>query len=120
MKLTSLLLSVYEESFGVAVLEASACGKPVIVSRVGGMIEVVNDGVTGFIVPPRNSQQAANRILELILDPLLRQKLGSAGRKYVEDFFDLKMCLNNMISVYDDLLIKAANNSESITTSRGK
>lgn len=97
-------VSVYEESFGVAVLEASACGKPVIISRVGGMIEVVEEGITGYIVPPRDSELTAQKIIKLILDESLRQKLGIQGRERVQKLFDLKVCLNNMINIYQDLI----------------
>ena len=57
-----------DESFGVAILEASACAKPVIVSRVGGLPEVVEDNVTGFIVPSKNEKTAADAIENLILN----------------------------------------------------
>lgn len=97
-------VSVYEESFGVAVLEASACEKPVIISRVGGMIEVVEEGVTGYIVPPRNSELTALKITELVLNPSLRQKFGTAGRERVQKLFDLEVCLKNMINIYNELL----------------
>ena len=97
-------VSVYEESFGVAVLEASACEKPVIISRVGGMIEVVEEGVTGYIVPPRNSELTALKITELVLNPSLRQKFGAAGRERVQKLFDLEVCLKNMINIYNELL----------------
>jgi len=58
------------ESFGVAILEASACEKPVVVSNVGGLTEVVEDGVTGIIVPPRNPEKTAEAIEKLLLDKI--------------------------------------------------
>jgi len=100
-------VSVYQESFGVAVIEASACCKPVIISRVGGMIEVVEENVTGFIVPPRNIDELADKIIKLVLDPELRIKMGRAGREKIEKDFNLKDSLIKMMSIYNGLIAKS-------------
>jgi glycosyltransferase involved in cell wall biosynthesis len=83
------------ESFGVAVLEASACSIPVIVSSIGGFPEVVIDKVTGFIVKDGDPQLAANKLLELILDPQLRKIMGENGRSFVEREYEWKNSLEN-------------------------
>jgi glycosyltransferase involved in cell wall biosynthesis len=96
-----LALSIYDdESFGVAILEASACEKPVIVSNVGGLPEVVVENVTGFIIPPKNSESAAEKMLELINNSELRKKFGIAGRKRVIEHYSWNICLQKMIDVY--------------------
>lgn len=65
---------VNSESFGVAIIEASSCAKPVVVSNVGGLPEVVEDGVSGFVVPSRDPQKTAEAIEKLVLDKNLRKK----------------------------------------------
>lgn len=88
------------ESFGVAVIEASACGKPVVVSDVGGLPEVVKDGITGIVVPPSNPQKTAEAIEKLVLDVKLRKKMGEAGRKRVDKLYDWNKNVEQMIEIY--------------------
>jgi glycosyltransferase involved in cell wall biosynthesis len=98
-------LSVLDsESFGVAVIEASACEKPVVVSNVGGLPEVVEDGVTGLVVPPRNPEKAAEAIERLILDEDLRVRMGKAGRERVKKLYNWDDNVKQMISIYEDIL----------------
>jgi len=71
------------ESFGVAILEASACGLPVVVSRVGGLPEVVEDTVSGYLVEKDHVEQFADTLLKLVQNKALREILGQAGRELV-------------------------------------
>lgn len=89
------------ESFGVAIVEASACGVPVIVSDAGGLPEVVEDGKTGIVVPQRNAEATAEAIHTLIEDPALRERMGRAGRKRVEEHYDWRNNVDIMCSIYD-------------------
>lgn len=91
------------ESFGVAIIEASACELPVIVSNVGGLPSVVDDGATGLIVPPNDPCSAAVAIDKLICNEELRTQLGKAGRKKVEREFEWHDCVNRMISIYENI-----------------
>jgi glycosyltransferase involved in cell wall biosynthesis len=93
-----------EESFGVSVLEASACEIPVIVSDIGGLTEVVENGKTGFIVSSESIQEAADAIHVLITDEGLRSQLGKNGRKRVEKFYSWDNCVGQMVSIYNSLL----------------
>ncbi|GHT95726.1 capsular polysaccharide biosynthesis protein [Spirochaetia bacterium] len=96
------------ESFGVAVLEAQACGKPVIVSNVGGLPEVVQDGVTGIIVPPADLDATAEAIERLVNDKTLREKMGSAGRERVEKYFNWDDNVKQMVDIYNKILDKSS------------
>lgn len=88
------------ESFGVAILEASSCGLPVIVSDVGGLPEVVEDGKTGFIVPRGDIKATAEAIVKLATNPDLRRKMGEAGRKRVGEMFCWKENVMTMEELY--------------------
>lgn len=88
------------ESFGVAVLEASAVGLPVVVSDVGGLPEVVVDGVTGKVVPREDPVAAAVALRELVLDPARRAAMGAAGRRHVEKEYAWEASVEAMSEVY--------------------
>ena len=94
------------ESFGVAIIEASACEKPVIVSNVGGLPEVVEDGVTGIIVPPRDVEATANAIERLVLNKELRLQMGKAGRERVKRLYNWDDNVKQMINIYKEILEK--------------
>ncbi len=73
------------ETFGVAALEASASGIPVIASRIGGVPEVVDDGVTGLLVEPNDIEALTSALKELVGNSQLRRKMGTAGRLFVQE-----------------------------------
>ena len=92
------------ESFGVAVLEASACGKPVVVANIGGLPEVVENGITGFVVEPKNITVLADVLNKLILNPELRIAIGKKGRERVIKKYNWDDSIKQMISVYNTLI----------------
>lgn len=94
------------ESFGVAIIEASACEKPVVVSNVGGLPEVVEDGVTGIIVPPRDIAATANAIERLVLNKELRLQMGKMGRERVQSLYNWDDNIKQMIKIYKKVLEK--------------
>lgn len=91
------------ESFGVSVIEACACEKPVVVSSVGGLPEVVEHGVTGLVVPPRDPEQTARAIEQLVRDPDLRARMGKSGRKRVSAIYNWTDNVRQTIDIYDEL-----------------
>lgn len=91
------------ESFGVVILEASACGLPVVATRVGGTSETVVDGVTGYLVSPGDSAAIASAITELLADPGRRVAMGRAGRRFVEDTYQWDNCVTSMLEVFDSV-----------------
>jgi starch synthase len=114
--------SVYEP-FGIINLEAMACGAPVVASAVGGILEVVVDGVTGRLVPfdadpltgfpldaDRFSRDLAARIAELMANPSLCAQMGAAGRKRVEETFDWEAIAAQTVELYRGLLQQRTGN----------
>lgn len=92
------------ESFGVAVVEAMAAGKSVVVSDVGGFPEIISNGVTGFMVPSENPEAAADAIERLISDSDLRKTIGSAGKNLVRSKYEWKRNVDQMLSLYSKIL----------------
>lgn len=92
-------LSNYE-SFGVAVLEAGACERPVVVSNAGGLPEIVVDRSTGFIVPQKDSLAAADAIEHLVFDPELRLRMGREARRRIAELYALERTVDQMLHVY--------------------
>lgn len=88
------------ESFGVVAVEAMACECPVVVSDADGFTEVVEDGVTGFIVPKRNPEAAAKAIQKFVDDPSLRETMGASGRERVKALYDWEDNVDGMINIY--------------------
>jgi glycosyltransferase involved in cell wall biosynthesis len=96
------------ESYGMANLEAMACGVPVVSTNVGGPSETVLDGETGFLVAPDAPQACAARVIELLSRPELRQCLGQCGRRWVEQHFTLQSSSARLADLYRSLVGRAA------------
>jgi glycosyltransferase involved in cell wall biosynthesis len=92
--------SRWEEVFGWMIAEAMAHGKPVVATRVGGIPEVVTDAVTGHLVDRGDALAMSGRVLELLNDPELRQRMGAAGRATVAAKFDLRKNVAKLIEAY--------------------
>jgi glycosyltransferase involved in cell wall biosynthesis len=94
------VMSSVTEGLGTSLLDAMACAKPVVATAAGGIPEVVAEGETGFIVPPRDHQAMAGAIVKLLKEPALQQRLGTAGRARVRDRFSADRMLRDTLRVY--------------------
>ncbi|EDL64361.1 glycosyltransferase [Bacillus sp. SG-1] len=92
------------ESFGVAAVESMACGVPVVVSNIGGLPEVVVDGITGIVVPKENPQKLAEAFTRIIEDRQLAVRMGEEGIKHVAKHFNWIDNANYMLTLYDKTL----------------
>ncbi len=88
------------EGLGTSLLDAMACAKPIVASRVGGIPEVVRHGETGLLVPPKDSRDLAASIIRLLLDPALTVRLPEAGRKRVQERSSLERMVSGTPAVY--------------------
>jgi sugar transferase (PEP-CTERM/EpsH1 system associated) len=91
------------EGISNTILEAMACGLPVVATRVGGNDELVQEGRTGFLVPPADPGTMADALQNYIDNPALRQDHGVVARKRVEEAFTMARMTSSYIDVYDDL-----------------
>jgi len=92
--------SVIEESFSRVVIEAFASGVLVVATKVGGISEIIEDGVNGFLVEPRNSKEIAYRINKLLNEPKLANNFSINARKKTESFYNIDKCLEKNREVY--------------------
>ncbi len=99
------ILPSTSEGISNAVLEAMAMELPVVSTAVGGMNEVIRDGVEGFLVPPYQPDVMAEKIAALLRDYELRLKMGQAGRKTIKQIFPLQQQTHNFIEQYSGLII---------------
>jgi glycosyltransferase involved in cell wall biosynthesis len=94
-----MLLPSELESFGLAALEAMACGVPAVCSKVGGLPEVIRDGVEGYLVKLGDVDTMADRALRILTEPGRREEMGHAARSRASD----KFCSTKIIPRYEEL-----------------
>jgi glycosyltransferase involved in cell wall biosynthesis len=82
-----VVCSSHFEGYGMAIIEAMACGKPVVSTNRGGPAETVVHGETGYLVPPGDAAGLARYVIDLLRDPALRTRMGARGRARVEEKF---------------------------------
>ena len=101
-----LVLPSANEGTPVVAIEALAAGCPVVATRVGGVPDVVEDGVTGFLVEPRDTEALADRLERLARDPELRRKLGGTGRERVPSRYAVDRLVGDIDELYRSLLAR--------------
>ncbi len=96
--------STAPEPFGLTMLEAMAMSKPMIVSNMGGMPEIIKDGINGFVVPMRDFETMAAKICQLLEDKKLNKRFGYTGRQMVESQYTKEKVTQDTIAVYRNTL----------------
>jgi glycosyltransferase involved in cell wall biosynthesis len=94
--------SIQPEPFGLAIVEAMACGRAVIAAQAGGAAEIFRDGVDALGHPPGDAGALAHRITELVADEDLRHRLGNAGRATAERYFDRARLTSEVVALYQE------------------
>jgi len=97
-----LVMPSHYESFGMVALEAMACGTPVIVSQVGGLAFLVQDGVTGFAIPDGDHDILCDRLSSLLGDVSLSSRLGNRGAEYARDYAWERIA-RQVVGVYNEV-----------------
>ncbi len=98
-----VLPAIYE-NFPFAILEAQATGLPVISTKVGGIPEFLVDKENGFLIDPGDPKQLTERVLALLQDPKLAEKMGRQGRSLIEEKFAWRLITDQVINLYHKLL----------------
>jgi glycosyltransferase involved in cell wall biosynthesis len=93
------------ESFGLALCEAMAAGKPVIATSVGGPSEVVVDEETGYVVPPNDASALAEAILRLLTQPAQLREMGEASRRRVREHFDIQRTVFEVERILEEVIV---------------
>lgn len=92
------------EPFGRVIIEAMSCEKPVVGFNSGGVPEIVVDGQTGFLIPPYSTKIMAEKIIVLLNDKNLRDRLGIQGRARMKELFDIQADMDKVMKLYLELL----------------
>ncbi len=103
-ELDVFVLPSWTEGLPLVVLEAMARRRPVVATPVGGTPEVVADGETGFLVPPRDPRALAEALRRLLDDRELRERMGEAGRRRVAESFSAEAMERRILEIYDEVL----------------
>jgi glycosyltransferase involved in cell wall biosynthesis len=98
---TAVILPSYREGLPRSLTEGAAMAKPIITTAVPGCKEIVENGVNGYLVPPRDPESLAHRMLKLAGDPVLQKKMGRAGRERILEFFDERVIIQRTLEVLD-------------------
>ena len=98
------VLSSMKEGFPYAILEAMAAELPVVATRVGGVPEMIQDGVPGYLVPPRDVDALSTALCRLAGDPVLRRRMGKAARERVAKEFRLEVMVSRTLKIYESIV----------------
>ena len=91
------------EGFGISLVEASACGLPVVAGKSGGIPDAVRDGETGFLIPPEDPAAIADAVGRLLADTALAGRVGAAGRRAVETYYNWDRVVRDLKAIEAEL-----------------
>lgn len=97
--------STSTEGFGIVILEAMSVGRPVIGTNVGGIPEIIDDGVNGYLVEPENPEQIAEKVIKLFLEEDSLKDFGRKARKKAEEF-NIEKYVDDLEKVYEEIMSK--------------
>ena len=101
-----VLPSISREGLGMAIIEGMCLAKPVIASNIGGIPELVEDGVNGYLIPPKDPVALAEKLEVLIGNKEMRQIMGAAGKRKFEENFDAATMVKRIEKLYGSILEK--------------
>src|SRR5260370_11883462 len=93
------------EGFSNALIEAMGCGLPCVATRVGGNAEALQEGKSGYLVASEDSEAMADRILRLLRDPVMPQRMAQTARETVKPPFTINAMMNRLMWIYDEVLV---------------
>ncbi|MFC1804929.1 lipopolysaccharide heptosyltransferase II [Candidatus Omnitrophota bacterium] len=99
-----VLATVTHEAFGRVIVEAQACGVPVVATRVGGVVDIIEDGKNGILVPPGDAAAIAEAAMNIFKDKARAKRLANNAYKKVQEKFSVELMVSNTIQVYNDAL----------------
>ncbi len=95
-----------DEGFGLAALEAMAMGVPPVAAAVGGLLDIVEDGCTGVLVPPDDAPALAAALQGLLANPAQAREMGAAARQRVEERWDAARLAEEYLHLYENWLVQ--------------
>ena len=102
------VLSSHSEGMPISLIEAAACAVPAVATAVGGIPELVENGVTGLLVPPRDTAALADALSRIVTRPALGRELGQAARRCAVERFSLSRQVDRLIALWEGILERSA------------
>lgn len=99
------VLPSLQDNFPFAIVEAQALGKPVVASAVGGIVEMIEDGINGFLVQPRDPAELFKKLLLLLQDRALRERQGIQAKNHATAHWDLRTMVERTLHVYEEAIL---------------
>lgn len=103
--------TIRQNGYDLTILEAMACEKPVVVSNIGSVPTVINDGADGILVPPGDIKKLAEGVIQVLKDKEMAEHLGKAARRKVVEKFSAESMVEGTLKVYEEVIMRAKKKS---------